>query len=118
MKSTHRLIHEESGFTLVESLVGIVLVVGVLLPLIACVGFFVARDPSGGLRMASIVARNEIARVESGNLLQNETRSIERGLMLIRTIEPRGNLRCIVVTICDKTSNRQILVIEKDVLIQ
>ncbi len=107
----------ESGFTLVETVVSMSLFLAVLIPLLTAVGNFMMDSKPAILRHATVLAESEINQVV---LTQDFTEKETAGgnFLIKRTIENSANIVRVHVTVAAMKESQKIIVgLDKSILV-
>lgn len=91
---------QDSGFTLIESIVAMGLFVGVVLLLVSVFNEFLLNDYSSKLDRAILIAENEIQRVEKSNVFESVDRDTI-GFHITQTVTMRERVVLVDVAVSD-----------------
>jgi type II secretory pathway pseudopilin PulG len=120
MALNHRniIVGGDEGYTLVESLVSLALVVAVLIPLGVTLGTFVLSQEGSQVNQALQLAQTEMNNAFLQQHFLPEKESTERVFLIHRTTETKGDLVTIRVSVSlTKRTQRPLVTIQKSMVI-
>ena len=110
-------IEDQSGYTLLETVVAMALLVSVLIPLGAAVGKLMLGDSSDMIYQALRVAESEMCSVDPNNEVDGRTSDEREGFRIIRDVSINGDLVQVKVTVTSsKKSERHLGKLQKTFL--
>lgn len=86
------IVHDESGHTLAETLVALVLFTAVLIPLLTAIGSLTIDDRAERIQEGLRIAQAELASSGAQGANEGDTQRTEHGLQVLRRIMRHGEL--------------------------
>ena len=113
-----KIIQQQKGYTLLETLVAMALFLSVLIPLGVTMGNLILDGSTNQMNLALQAAQSEITRLISEHDFTNGTRKDDRGLNIETRVEQSGKLVDLQVTVSStKVPNKKILILHKSLLV-
>ncbi len=110
---------DESGFTLLETVVATSLFVGVLIPLGAAVGTLMLSNRSDMLHQALRIAEGEMCSVVPQNEISGRGDTINGGVVVQKDVRMDGNLVLVNVSVASvKNRDKCLVALQKTFLVQ
>jgi len=111
-------IEQQSGYTLMETVVAMALFVSVLIPLGATVGKLMLSDNSDITRQALQVAETEMCSIAPQNEASGRTTSGTQGFALVKEVRIEGNLVQVNLLVASvKKPERPLVTLQKTFLV-
>lgn len=108
--STTEKKYSEEGYTLVETLVAMTLLVSIVIPLIAIIGNFIVDPTTDRLRGALRIAQTEMSNISASGNFPNHTKSVQNGFFVERKLETNGPINEVLVVVSHPKQPDKILV--------
>ena len=110
-------LREEDGYTLLETLVAMALFLSVLIPLGVAIGNLTLGDSAATLNVTLQIAQSEMSRALLRHDFHDERKQDERGFLIERKVERKGNIVDLSVSIFSlKHPGKKVLVLSKSFL--
>lgn len=95
--------YSEAGYTLIETLVAMTLLVSIVIPLIAVTGNFIVDTTTDRLRGALRIAQTEMNGVSTSGDFPNSTQSVQGGFLVDRKVEKHGPIVEVLIVVSHST---------------